>query len=121
MSFELFKGKDRSTRLAGDLVSIWKSGAIVLNQEWLESHFKDTKFVQLMYDAEGQRIALKPYPFKVEHGYSLVGSDKRAQINAIKFLEHNEIPHPKSSHYLSEWNEEMKALIVNLLKPYGDK
>jgi len=116
MAFELFTMKSaRSGREAR--VTVSKRGSLSLNTVCMASHFKDAEYVQLLYDAQSKRIAIKPATAGDEHTYKICrGKQGGGHVSGQGFLKYYKIPHDKTRSCPALWDKRLAALVVDLKK-----
>jgi hypothetical protein len=116
MAFELFTNK--SARSGGEArVSVSKRGSLSLNRACMSQHFEKVELVQLLYDAQGRRIAIKPASAGDEHTYKVCRAKQGGgHVSGQGFLKFYNIPHDKTRSCPAKWDLGMGAVVVELKK-----
>jgi len=97
-------------------VRLTKSGFITLSAALVADHVGEHGGVQLLYDAEGRRIAIKPVPAGTENSMKLSipkGSLTR-RISASGFLEFCGIKLSKNTITPAEWDQDLGAVVFTV-------
>lgn len=99
-------------------VRITKGGILQLSPIVIDSHFSKIDIVQLLFDPESRRIAIKPLHQPEESALKLRKPQRAAgaHISARGFLEHFKIAVPENSQMIEEptWDEGLQALLVQV-------
>jgi hypothetical protein len=110
MAFKLFERK----RAHGGppAVSITKNGMFVVNSTAVDQYFKGTRHIQFYWDADQERVGIKPLSGKTEKAYKINYSPKGnvGTVSGTAFLSFAEIPHKETKSFPAKWNEEEKLL-----------
>jgi hypothetical protein len=69
---------------------------------------------QLLYDADGKRIAIRPCKKTEPHAYALQRTKAGGQVNAKSFLTHHGQMRKASTHFEPEWNGELKSIVFSV-------
>ena len=115
MSFITYRPNTRQGSTSKE-VRIAKSGFMTISAPLVEEHLPRAEAVQLLYDAGGKRIAIKPVARSVENSLKLAtpkGSRTR-RISAGGFLEFCGIKVPKSLVCPAEWDEKLGAVVFQV-------
>lgn len=112
MSYKVFQpndagGKGKST------ISIKKSG-LNFSRKVTRMYFKEIDFVELYYDEDKKRIALKPSRIKTENCYAVRGNHNNKRVTAKDFLVHCNCSHLIGKKYDTIWNDSLKMLEMQL-------
>ena len=114
MAFEIFK-KTSVRRSRAPKVSISKGGALHLNTACLAQHFQDIGFVQLLFDSDSRRIAIKPAAAGEEHTDEICRAKQGgAHVSGQAFLSHYEIEHDETKAFPVTWADDPGAVIISL-------
>jgi hypothetical protein len=108
-----------NTRTASDKeeVRISKSGFITISARLSEKHLLDCQGVQLLYDGETRRVAIKPVRETKAPNTMKVSSQsgsRSKRIAARGFLEFCGYKAKGSVVVAAEWNTELAALVFGL-------
>jgi hypothetical protein len=116
MGFELYK---KTRALSKDeTITISKAGTITISPALTEDHLKNTEFVQLYYDAQTKRVAIKPIKKDEHYGFQIIrpASSKRAVISGRGFLRTYKINESgkvfRIGTYDAKWENEMIVFSV---------
>jgi hypothetical protein len=116
VAYELFN--IRSIRIGSPTLTIRPDGRFDLNADAGDLLRRaGAKFVQILWDADAQRVALRPLPRSGESSYKLlVRSGKRStSFSALTFLRYIGWDLSKSATVPVEWNE--KETVLEALLP----
>ena len=81
----------------------------------MAAHFKTVDFVQLLYDAQGRRIAIKPASADDEHTYKVCrGKQGGGHVSGQGFLKFYQIAHDKTRSFPAEWFDDSGAVVIAL-------
>ena len=88
-------------------VSITKGGALVLNTGCVAAFFKGYKYVKLFWDAENNKVGIKPMKKKDAFSYSLSYGTRKtvAWLSGKSFLKNIGIEYKNNTVYPAVWNE----------------
>lgn len=105
MAFEAF---ERKRSHGGDpSVTITRFGNFVLNSTCIEKFFKDAKYAKLYWDADHQKVGIKPMPKKDQYSYSINYSPKGSvgTFSGVSFFKAVGIDNKNTKSYPASWNE----------------
>lgn len=120
MAFEEHQ-KRRRQRRTNPRISIRKSGGIGINAAAVSEYFADTEAVTLLYDAETNRIGVKPADPEYENAYNVVraSESESASIAGEGFLNAYDLNHEQTTHYAAVWDEDAEMVVADLDDPVG--
>lgn len=115
MAFEEFTAKT-SGNLKAPMVSILKHGRIGLNGECYRKYFNGYKYVIFFYDKENNKMGMRPTNQPQSNASNIKVSRKGnlANISALTFLKHYNIPFDQSRSYPCHRNETDDLVEVQL-------
>ena len=123
MPYELFT--DKAARLGSPALTITTDGRLSLNADAGDiMREAKARFVQLLWDREEHRIALRPVSRIDEHSYRLTSAAGRKRgmaLSAKSFLRHIEWDFSKTCTLPVSWNEKDKMLVAVLPSEHGSK
>lgn len=116
MSFETFNpSQSRRHKGIEKRVTISKSGQITLNVACARSHFVDVSYVNLLFDREQRRIAIKPTTADDSNACKLATSKAgSASLSGRGFLSFCDVPYEQTTAYPAAWDESLGAIVVAL-------
>ena len=98
-------------------LTIGKSGSISFNNASIEKWLKEVTHVQLLFDADGERIGVKPVSEDAEHTYLLrLLKGGGRQVSGSGFLKYYSIPHDETRRLSAEWDERAAAVVCSLVE-----
>lgn len=105
MGFEPFESK--RTHGGDPSVSITKYANFILNTACIQRYFEDTKYAKVFWDAEHQKVGIKPMKKKDAYSYSIHLSPKGnvGSFSGVAFFKATGIDYKNTKSYLVEWNE----------------
>lgn len=117
MSFETYIPR-QGRRDPDPMVSINAAGTLSINAAATDRWLAKTKAVQLLFDPNARKVAVKPVPADSEHSLKLRRPARAAgtQVSAQGFLDYYKIKMPKAQRFPVEWNEAAQALVFSLGK-----
>lgn len=101
------------------LVSLRKSGGIGINSACVNEFFEDEDFVQLFFDEEGSRLALKPVAEGVEDSYKINKTENSGSVTPKAFLRREGLVPDVTTRYGVEWDDDEGWLVVDLADERG--
>jgi hypothetical protein len=100
------------------VVSFGVRGIIYLNSAVMNLHFKNVKFVDLLYDDKKRSLAIKPVKEMSQNSYKLKATNpQEASTSAIacrSILKKLKIELTEKKQYIPTWNTQGKFLEIKL-------
>lgn len=121
MGFELFTKK--KAKGGPPRVTITKYNNFVLNSTVMDKYFRQVKYVHLLWDADQQRVGIKPAPKQDQAAYQLNLSAKGnvATVSGISFLRHiGWHLESETTSFETEWNDR-EGLLEFLIGDLGKR
>lgn len=114
MGFEVFTKKYMAT-VDIPTVTLSKNGEIAPNMVTVQRWLQNIEYVQLLFDAEGQRIGIKPVDKDADSIYPIRKfKNGSVKISGTAFLKHYGLLGSETKRFHAEWDEGVKAVICRL-------
>ncbi|MDD2238166.1 MAG: hypothetical protein PHG65_13250 [Kiritimatiellae bacterium] len=117
MGFEVFEFRGR-TFSDETLLTISKAGVFIFNTAAAREMFDKVERMILMYDADTNRMAIKPVKKDVPHSFKF-NKGKMNGFGAQSFLNYYKIDFSVTRKYELVWDEDLKAAVVDLNKVHA--
>ncbi|HID99978.1 MAG TPA: hypothetical protein EYP59_06780 [Thiotrichaceae bacterium] len=123
MAFKVFDKKPRRFWGEEPAIKIRKYGQICANRSLMEKFFKDTKFVELLWDKERQLVGFRPLSEPAPHAFRWSGQKKQkieqgsAFITAKSFLQFIGLEVERTQRYVARWDDSEGLVVISLRSP----
>ena len=115
MNFITYEPNKRTANLNPE-IRISKSGFMTISPVFIDKHFKDCQYAQLLFDSESRSIGIKPASPQDMNTLklSIPKGSKSKRLSVSGFLEFCSIKLNKNITCIGEWNEAVGAVIIKL-------